>query len=709
MANDLTMRKLKNDSFIEYYKIFFAIYKILLIEQEMTPGEIRKALSMVVLFSNQSDSIMQKLGYRMALAYGLKTNDFLPLYDISINTGLIPIVALIRGIATLPMNSGARFNDSFISNIVGSYIENFNNHSMIFTEQQLRLSRFFHDNLTGSATIIAPTSYGKSELIISALEKTEGKITCVLVPSKALLAQTKKRILNAKIGWISKIVSHPEMHTPGDDRCVYILTQERLTRILNEDKAMSFDIVVIDEAHNLLSKDDRNTLLASVMKILEYRNTKTAFKFLTPFLKSQSSLALKKSKIVAKEFVISEYVKSEILFLADYSSTSNTLELYDHFTNEFIEVSNDCDDAIAYIKSRSADKNLLYFNRPKHIQEFAKKMADRLPVIGLDGISEALKEITASTHERYLLLYCIKHGVIYHHGSMNDSLRNYVEHLFRNCSEIKFLLSNSTLLEGVNLPIEKMFLLSTSKGMGNLRRSQFKNLIGRINRFSEIFTSPDISSLRKLQPEVHIVATADYIRRGADLKGFCSDVMKMDKKEVDVVENVLLEETVITDMNRESYERALTRLSNLEPNIDEGYLGPRVLTEVGRRLYENNINEINIFESEKHIQQILDSFIAKSGLINDSNSLMLVVYAAFVSFINEDSRAGSNSLIRLRSDKAQTFYAMFLDWNVENVPLTVMIGRFIRYWDNLPSDTPVFVGGWGMSKRMAATVSPIRL
>ncbi|MBF4293415.1 RNA helicase, partial [Vibrio anguillarum] len=95
----------------------------------------------------------------------------------------------------------------------------------------------------------------------------------------------------------------------------------------------------------------------------------------------------------------------------------------------------------------------------------------------------------------------------------------------------------------------------------------------------------------------------------------------------------------------------------------------------------------------------LERIINSRGEINNSNYLMEVIYQVFVRFISEDHKDGKNSLLRLKSDKAQTFYAMFLDWNIENAPLSIMIRRFINYWDSLPENTPVFIGSWGDVKK----------
>ncbi|MGP1718858.1 DEAD/DEAH box helicase family protein [Shewanella frigidimarina] len=696
---ELTLGRIKHKSFFEAYEVMILVYMKLFTDDVLLESDIQKILSMVVLFTKQTDEVMRRFGYRMALAYGIKTKDIKPLYDISINSGVIPIAALINNLEDLPFSHDSHNKDSFLSNMVYSYIDNFRVGNIVFTEQQYILNAFFDKNINKTTTIVAPTSYGKSELIISAIKNSKNKRICIVVPSKALLAQTRKRVLDAEIEWVTKIVSHPEMHNSKDVSSVYILTQERLTRILNQDQNVYFDIVIVDEAHNLLSKDNRNILLASVISILKYRSDETGFKFLTPFLADTDSLNLRGSNYNSQNYKVNEYVKSECIYIANYIGGFNSLEFYDHFTGEFISLKNENKDYHSYILKNSEQKNLIYFNRPKHIQIFAKELADKLPEVNSKVIDIAIKEISSSTHNQYLLLYCLKRGVLYHHGSMNDAMRNYTEYLYRTCDDIKYLVSNSTLLEGVNLPVQKMFLLSIQKGLGNLKPSQFKNLIGRINRFSEIFDSNKVNSLKMLMPEVHIVGTDDYSRASSNFHSFCEKVMGVEKKDKDIIENVLLDGTKITDKNKSEYESVLTRLENLEAGITSFNDLPRVKTKVGLKLLESNISEIDIFTFEFDIEEKLSQIIDPNKLINDSNTLMSVIYNAFISFIDSEKTSSKNNLLRLKSDKAQTFYAMFLDWNIESAPLPVMIQRFIKYWDSLPVHTPVFVGSWGDTKK----------
>lgn len=690
---ELTYGRLTHHGFKEEFDIFKETYNKLFSETVILPPEIERILSIVVLFSNQNDELIKKLGYRMALAYGLKTGDYSALYDLSINTGLIPIASLIRSIPDLSF--GEHADDSFVSNITDSYIDNYRKGDVVQTEQQLILDFFFSEGGDSSKVVIAPTSYGKSELITTIIDTSESKRICVIVPSKALLSQTRKRILDKNIEWIDRIVSHPEMHRDEDKRSVYVLTQERLTRLLNQNKDLKFDITIIDEAHNILDKDDRNSLLASVLKILEHRNKKTDFRYLTPFLQSYQSLSIRGGSNQFSHYKVDEYIKSERIFIRDFRSYPPDSVHYDHFTDEFLDYESRSQTPISYIKEHSLRKNIVYFNRPKHIQLFAKQLSDSLNELNSEFLIECTNEISSNIHEDYLLVYCLKRGVVYHHGSMTEAIRNYVEFIYRNCSEVKYLITSSTLLEGVNLPAEKLFLMDNRKGLGSLTPSQFRNLIGRINRFSEIFSTPDLKSLDMLMPEIHIVGTNDFLRQDANLRKFVKKVMHIMRKNNDKIENVLLEGATINENNTKDLNRLQTRLENLEEGIT-GIDGlPRVTTEVGLKLIENNISEVDVFNSEEDIQSVIDDFREQDLRISNSNTLMLCIYEAFVSFIVDNHANRTSSLTRLQSDKAQTFYAMFLDWSIEKVSMAVMINKFIRYWDQLPSDTPVFIGSWG--------------
>lgn len=86
---NLTIRRLNNTSFSDAYKEF-------LLDSNMTINKYRKMLSLATLFLNSSNDNVKRLGYRIIVIYCNRTGDYKPLYDISINSGLVPVAQFIE-------------------------------------------------------------------------------------------------------------------------------------------------------------------------------------------------------------------------------------------------------------------------------------------------------------------------------------------------------------------------------------------------------------------------------------------------------------------------------------------------------------------------------------------------------------------------------------------------------------------------------------
>lgn len=686
----LTIAQLNNTAFSE-------LYKKLLFDQNITDEEKVKLLSISVILINQSDKNLQHLGYRITLLYAIKTKDYKPLYELALNNGLMPVAHLIDRLCDDNQTTDLPI-DSFFSTFIRSHIDTFKSKEIIFTEQQFLLNKIFHDKKAQSLSIIAPTSYGKSELILNSLRENYNKKTCIIVPTKALIAQTRKRILVENIPWIKKIITHHEMYNNQDESfSVFVLTQERLHRLMNTNPNFSFDLVFIDEAHNLLNNDSRNRLLASTLCVLEYRNKDIIFKFLTPFLINANHLNRKYSQCKADFFRIDEYVKSERFYIFDFRANKQCSFVYDQFLNKTFEFNTPYLEVAELITKTAAVKNIIYINTPKKLQQFAVEFAEQLPPISCPILLDACKELASHIDVEYHLIDCLRKGIVYHHGSVPDTIRLYVEYLFNQSSSLKYLISSSTLLEGVNLPIERLYLLSNQKGASNLSSSQFKNLIGRVSRFSEVFTYTSDDSIKKLAPKIYLIGTEGYIRSDANLEKFIKKVMNVTAKQEDDVQNELLTYTEITDDNRLDFEKIIEHMENLEKGIISDYNNKYVKTKIGYLLLAHNVQEINIFEKEVDIQSKLEVATNELGmLIKDSKTLLKVIADCFISeLVSLDE---NNSLLsRLQKDEAQNFYAMFLDWKIERLSMKETIQRILFYWNNLPAGrTTVYVGRkWG--------------
>lgn len=453
----LTLKKLYNTEFPE-------LYGKLLIGVELSDIELEKILSIGIFLIGLEDKNLQKLGYRLFLLYSKITNDYKPLYELSLNKGLIPISKFIENNLNYSEKYGNLYSE--INSIVSDGFK-WNN-----SYQTIGQSELFKDAIElklKSQIIVAPTSYGKTELILSFIDQNKFKKICIISPTKSLLVQTKKRILN-KFGY-RKIITYPEMYNVKDDETIAVLTQERLLRLLQDNPNLKFDLLVVDEAHNILDEfSDENTrsvILASVIIICKKRNKNIICKYLTPFLKSKESLKIKCLPNDNEWYSVVENVKSEMFYFYDLENNKKVLlDQYSTMKDKLIDLQvNELGDDADVVITNCDNKNIIYLNSPKKLENFAYKLFSKLPEKQILRLNKAASDLREYVHEDYKLADYIEKGVIYHHGSIPEPIRYFIEDLYVNVPEIKMLIANSTLLEGVNIPATKMFILDPCRGM----------------------------------------------------------------------------------------------------------------------------------------------------------------------------------------------------------------------------------------------------
>lgn len=608
------------------------------------------------------------------------------------NSGIIPVSQFIEDKLVLDKEK------NFFTEINATYSKNFVVNNIFCSLQQKELVDFYNDNRNDSLSVVAPTSYGKTDLILHTVKNNADKNICIITPTKSLLAQTKARIVQADKLKREKIITHPEMYNGNEDRLVAVMTQERLLRLLQKVKNVSFDYVIIDEAHSLLHDDGRNILLASVILVLEKRNPDTVFKFLTPFLCDANNIKVRYAGYSLKTYKVDEYIKTEKLYVAELRDThAKEFCLYDQFINKFYKIDElTTTSEWNFVNEYSGLKNILYFNKPKDIESFVQIMISERQEILDEKIFEACKNIAEYVHPNYRLIECVKRGVIYHHGAVPEPIRMYIERLYAELNDIKYVVTSSTLLEGVNLPADKMFIMDNKKGQSNLSPSDFKNLIGRVCRFSQIFDR-DTGSLTKLEPEIYLVVGRNF-SVNANAKKFIQDSMYVEKKTNDELKNVLLEKTTINQDNKDKLENAQEFIENYEGDIVQDYSLRKVKTEAGKICFMNNITEFDIFCNEENIEIESKKIKEKGRLIDDTNLLFDILNSMFFSIITDD-----NNIKRFAYEEARRFYKMFLDWRISNTSFNQMISSFMRYWKSLIKDKDkdklVFVGRWGDTVR----------
>ena len=691
MKYDLTLAKIRNTDFASLYDRF-------IIGEKLSKRQYEILLAIAFCFTNADDTNVQGLGYRIVVEYCNQRRDYIPLYEIAVNKGLYPVSKFIEKhyIDDSKRNFFTEWNDAFVEQYVSGEI--------CRSEQQNSLVHFFESKKEDTVSVIAPTSYGKSELILSAVKEYAGRKICVLTSTKALLVQTKKRIQQISKGIFSKVVVHPEMYNPNDTSCLAVLTQERLLRIFKKDPSLSFDCIIVDEAHEILEENSRSRTLANVIIIAQKRNPDVAFKFLTPFLTDSKNLKARYTTYDIEGFKVTEYIKTEKYYLYDLRNHTG-LKLYDQFLNRYLPLSENRNLGFEedVVKAYSAGKNIIYLNKPTDIEKFALALADVLPEMDSEMIQTACDNISNYLQPQYNLLACLRKGIIYHHGSVPDAIRIYIEDLYKKDDSVKYVITSSTLLSGVNLPAERMFILDNKRGRSNLSHDSFKNLVGRVCRFSEIFND-ETGNLQRLEPQIYLVF-GKYFAQNANCESFLRNVAKVEQNYKDAVDNVLLSEAKITTMNEEELRHASEFIENYENGVVEDYQERYTSTVSGKACIMNGITELDIFAHEAAIQQQVNGYQSENLKISDSNTLLETIYELFIQYLPDN---GAESLKRLENQEARNFYSMMFEWRVENKSYAEMINLFVGYWQQLykkDKNVIVYVGKWGDVKRSGSNVA----
>lgn len=131
---------------------------------------------------------------------------------------------------------------------------------------------------------------------------------------------------------------------------------------------------------------------------------------------------------------------------------------------------------IAYFSSKDkAIKAALNFAEVKRkIDGPTKKQND-------PELLELAKEVQNQIHKDYFLADLLEQGIAYHIGYLPSAIRMRIEKLFK-AEKITAMFCTSTLVEGVNLPADNLFITSYYSGRAQMTDVDFRNLVGRVGR-----------------------------------------------------------------------------------------------------------------------------------------------------------------------------------------------------------------------------------
>lgn len=408
---------------------------------------------------------------------------------------------------------------------------------MIFTDTQFKL----YDKLSNSIefSFSGPTSMGKSFIIKSFIKKviknSPPENIVIIVPTRALINQffsdlktdldEQLEIYKYKI-FINSNVS--DIITEEKFNYIFILTPERLLSYLSQENNPPIGFLFVDEAHKLASeKDSRSITTYSAIEKSQKKFGNIKLYFSSPNVSNPEIFLSLFNRNNQNSFKTIESPVSQNIYFVDLEK--NEVEAFSQNKSHILKNilhENSNYSVIEFIEFIGENKNnLVYCNSKRNTidkaRDFSKRINRKIENI---EIQKAIVNIKEYIHPQYYLVDFLERGIAYHYGKLPQLIRNLVEDLYKK-EEIRYVFCTSTLLEGVNMPTQNIFILDNRNGgRSPLSQIDFWNLSGRAGRLS-----------RELEGNIFCIQHEEF---------------KWENKDVLIKKDITLNPTILTKVDR---------------------------------------------------------------------------------------------------------------------------------------------------------------
>jgi replicative superfamily II helicase len=474
-------------------------------------SELHQLLSYASIFSlsmdNEDISLAYEICSRLIELYGVNNELVLTTSDVILSRiGNFPGRTLLR--SKFLDDSQPRVPFSLAMERLARESENSIGESGLLTDFQYKL--YTSLGLEQSLSVSAPTSAGKSYILNLDLVRRLGREfeQCIIyiVPTRALVSEVVSRIrITLRDENIDRIAVRtapfPILNKEKYQGVVYVLTQERLLRLLSFNVACPIiTSLIVDEAHEL-QKGKRGILLQNSIDLALKKFPTASILFASPLIKNPGYLLdifnrSRNGRYFTEE--ISPVSQNVILVSAILKKTNSvTVQLLtkngvmplgeSKLSFRFRGSKNEQKARFAVEICNKEESVIIFSDNASAAEESAEHIAsiNENFVISKE-IDDFINFIKTEIHPEYPLIKCLKKGVAFHYGNMPSILRSGVEKIFKD-GKIRFLCSTSTLLQGVNLPAKHIVIERPHLGDDAMGRADFRNLAGRAGRLLKEF------------------------------------------------------------------------------------------------------------------------------------------------------------------------------------------------------------------------------
>lgn len=492
--------KIEEDEYLqEIYDDLYYNYSIKLIGADLPIREInvQDAMQFADLLAKCTYSPTakrnQQWGQEIAILLGLVYPDE---PGVRYNLGsVLSAVGNYRGLKT-PMVEGFRNVDIF-DQFFYEYDKDYHQIPGMSDEFFFRDQKTVFEQLRGKFfSYSGPTSMGKSFVVQTYIKKqiedpdVRPINYAILVPTKALInevrsniigsLQTKLKELNYRV-----VTAAGDIVLKQDHHFIFVMTPERLHHMMIEQDSIQVDFLFIDEAHKISDRGGRASYYFKVLTQLRNQRELPTIIFASPnvpnpevYLSVIPGAHPEEMKKLASRYTPVCQFKYYVDFCTKKAYRFND---YTRHEDAFWNIP-DGEGLVELVKRvGSGQQNVVYCSSRKKVVDFAVEYAEDLDSIDNDKLKTLAQEIRNEVHSKCFLADLILKGVAYHVGYLPSNIRLRIERSFED-GDLRTIFCTSTLVEGVNLPADNLFITSYKDGISNMDEVKFRNLVGRVGR-----------------------------------------------------------------------------------------------------------------------------------------------------------------------------------------------------------------------------------
>lgn len=573
--------------------------------------------------------------------------------------------------------------------------------------------------------VSAPTSFGKTFILREILFLNQNRYRNILLvfPTIALLNEntdSMKDLIRA-LGSEYKIVNNVYSSIDENEKHIFILTPERVLKLLSDQQNLKIDFFFFDEVYKIDedfssdedSKEETKKFEENTKKRIDNGNRAKAFRItlyllakrVEEFYLAGPYLNLDNAKNGLLRFIhendisveqvdfeptmrieIDAWKKSAVVKHPILGETE--IPLFSHGAPSTIEK---ITGIIQYLKNNQYGQAIFYCSTPAHSMSYVRNMIDIIPnpqgAINEQFIKHlkqkygvSIRGVAHNSADHWSLVRALENGIGIHHGKFPKYIQNEILRMF-NKKEFSYLFCTSTIIEGVNTNAKNVIVINNSVGNHTMSAFALKNIRGRAGRYYHHYVGRVFYTDRK-QREIE---TAHELQLDFPTYGD-SELLDVD------LDNVLL-----NDLSEPNQERKRSRDKSLRfdflpdavfiknrlfaRDIQEQYLtyilNPAVFSQF--QLLINNSANIHLFLEQKMMNSILESLEA-CGILDSKKAS---VYHSVVSKYSIEGTRGvityhMDTQIKTEKEKAETT-------NQENIgdPSNSVDRAYIKAFDQI--------------------------